>query len=430
MLGAASVKIVIRQMSYGLPPSDWRTMMTGRRLLRVVVCLLAVFPGIAAHGRAEDTARTFAELKQQHELKAEAINRRWVDARTDAEREALQAEVWKEIKSAASRAFAWAEAHPDDPDAIDAIVWTVHGLANGYYPEYADEIARAYELLTTRAIASEKVAPVCYYTDSVAIASPQAKHFLETALKKSPSRLVRGAACLGLARSDHTLARLARRSHDPITRKPLTDRWAKTAGFLERLETVDPDALDRRAVEYFDRVAAEYGDVKLPSPYNETPFAELARGEVYALLHLGEGKKAPGLEGEDVRGGKLRLSDYRGKVVAIVFWATWCGPCMAMVPHERELVKRMEGKPFVLLGINGDDDRAAALKVMAEQSMTWPSVWNGGKLDGIVAAWGVRSWPTVYVLDAAGVIRYDGLRGEYLDKAVDRLVAEAEAARR
>ena len=135
---------------------------------------------------------------------------------------------------------------------------------------------------------------------------------------------------------------------------------------------------------------------------------------------------APDLEGEDVGGRRLRLLDYRGKVVVIVFWASWCGPCMEMVPHERELVKRKRDRPFVLLGVNGDDDRAKAAEVMAKEAMTWPSLWNGGATGGVVERLGVRSWPTIYVIDAQGVIRYKNERGEALKKAVDRLLTEAE----
>ena len=71
-----------------------------------------------------------------------------------------------------------------------------------------------------------------------------------------------------------------------------------------------------------------------------------------------------------------------------------------------------------------------AAEVMARESMTWPSMWNGGKLGGIVDRLGVRAWPTIYVLDPEGVIRYKNVRGESLDEAVDRLVAEAEARRK
>ena len=117
-------------------------------------------------------------------------------------REASQKATWDEIKGTALRAFAWAEAHPDDPESIDAIVWTVHGLANGYYPEYADEIRKAFTLLTDRAIANEKVAPVCYYAEGVSVHCAEARRFLETALATSPSRVVRAAACLALARHE------------------------------------------------------------------------------------------------------------------------------------------------------------------------------------------------------------------------------------
>lgn len=402
--------------------------MIGDRHRRVVALLLAALLAPTYPGRADDGPQTFAELKRDYERESESFDRRRGEVRTEADRASLQAEVWRAVNSAADRAFAWAESHRDDPASIDAIIWTVHGIANGYYAEYADKTARAYELLDERAIADERVAPVCYYSGGTALACPQAKRFLEKALARSPSRLIRGASCLALARDERIIARHAMKLRDPIMGPPLLEKWSQSPAVLEMLRAADPAAHERRAREYFDRVIAEFGDIKMPAPYNETPFAETARGEIYAMTHLAPGKPAPEIRGEDVRGGEILPGDYRGKVVAIVFWATWCGPCMEQVPHERKLVERMEGRPFVLLGVNGDGDRNQAIEVMRDQSMTWPSVWNGGKDDGIVAAWGVRNWPTVYVLDAKGIIRYEAVRGKDLDKAVDRLVAEAEAA--
>ena len=96
-----------------------------------------------------------------------------------------------------------------------------------------------------------------------------------------------------------------------------------------------------------------------------------------------------------------------------------------MYPHERSLVKRLEGQPFALLGINSDRDREALKKVMKKQGITWRSFWNGGSTGGpISSAWNVRSWPTIYVLDHKGVIRYKNVRGERMDEAVDALLAE------
>jgi hypothetical protein len=102
-----------------------------------------------------------------------------------------------------------------------------------------------------------------------------------------------------------------------------------------------------------------------------------------------------------------------------------------MYPHERSLVKRMEGKPFALLGINSDVDKDALKKAMEKEEITWPSWWNGPKGTGgpLSEAWNVHSWPTIYVLDAKGVIRYKNVRGEAMDKAVDALLKEMEEAK-
>jgi thiol-disulfide isomerase/thioredoxin len=78
--------------------------------------------------------------------------------------------------------------------------------------------------------------------------------------------------------------------------------------------------------------------------------AELAR--IANLPNLKVGRVALEIVGEDLDGTPLRLGDSRGKVVVVCFWSTGCGPCRAMVPHERELVAPREGRPFALLVVN------------------------------------------------------------------------------
>lgn len=97
-----------------------------------------------------------------------------------------------------------------------------------------------------------------------------------------------------------------------------------------------------------------------------------------------------------------------------------------MYPDERSLVKKMEGKPFALVGINSDplDHLKETIK---KEHMTWRS-WSDGSTDGPIATrWNVHAWPTTYVLDANGVIRFKDLRGAQLDQAVETLVKEAES---
>lgn len=98
-----------------------------------------------------------------------------------------------------------------------------------------------------------------------------------------------------------------------------------------------------------------------------------------------------------------------------------------MYPHERSLVASMQGRPFALLGVNSDpkDDVRAALK---RENITWRSWWDGGSTRGPIASYyGVSGWPTIYVIDHRGIIRYKGVRGEKMNEAVEILLAEAES---
>jgi hypothetical protein len=96
-----------------------------------------------------------------------------------------------------------------------------------------------------------------------------------------------------------------------------------------------------------------------------------------------------------------------------------------MYPHERSLVKRLEGKPFALIGVNSDDNRETLKQTLVRENITWRSFWNGGSTNGPISrAWSVRGWPSIWVIDARGVIRYKNVRGEAMDRAVDALLAE------
>ncbi len=101
-----------------------------------------------------------------------------------------------------------------------------------------------------------------------------------------------------------------------------------------------------------------------------------------------------------------------------------------MYPHERSLVKRLQGKPFVLLGINSDRDREELEEIMEKEQLTWRSWWDGGKTGSPISEkWRVSALPTIYVLDHKGVIRYRWLGGpgeKAIDAALEKLIKEAE----
>ena len=184
--------------------------------------------------------------------------------------------------------------------------------------------------------------------------------------------------------------------------------------------------LDAEAEVTLKQVKDEYGDV---STGNNTA-SKLADKYIDQLRYRSLGKVAAETIGEDLDGQKFKLSDYRGKVVVFYFWATWCTPCVYRIPHEKSLYARMDKNKFAMIGVDSDFklDRAQVKKYVENKGMAWRQIWDDGSVQGTVARqWGVRSWPTTYVLDHKGVIRFRDVHQKELDHAVDELIREWDA---
>ena len=127
--------------------------------------------------------------------------------------------------------------------------------------------------------------------------------------------------------------------------------------------------------------------------------------------------------------GELRKGEGT-KVRLINFWATWCPPCMALVPHEIALVEGMKDRPFALVGVNGDELDETVRKRIADKKITWRSFKNEQPdQPPLSEIWDIGGWPTMYVVDAKGVIRHIwlGSPGEkVMDESIEKLVKEAE----
>jgi thiol-disulfide isomerase/thioredoxin len=140
---------------------------------------------------------------------------------------------------------------------------------------------------------------------------------------------------------------------------------------------------------------------------------------------LSVGKPAPEIILPDLDGKPQKLSALKGKVVVLDIWATWCGPCRAMIPHEREMVEKLKDKPFALVSISFDEEKQTLIDFLKKTEMPWTHWWNGSS-GGISEPWNIQHFPTIYVLDANGIIRYTELRGEKLESAVEKLLTEMD----
>jgi thiol-disulfide isomerase/thioredoxin len=191
--------------------------------------------------------------------------------------------------------------------------------------------------------------------------------------------------------------------------------------------------LRTHAETFLSRAAKEYAEVPMERGADMIgPQAAAALTGLANVSSLKVGKVAPDIQGVDLGGQKLSLKEFRGRVVLLVFWASWCGPCMAEVPHEREIVEKLTGRPFVLIGVNGDEEQLNARSAVERVGIPWRSFASdaSGRRGGIPAAWNVYSWPTTFAIDYTGVIRHINLRGKKLDEPLEEMVKEAEMARK
>lgn len=149
--------------------------------------------------------------------------------------------------------------------------------------------------------------------------------------------------------------------------------------------------------------------------------AALAQGKAPAV-----GGKAPAFEANTVAGKTLKFPDaYKGKIVLVDFWATWCPPCRKEVPHLVETAEQLKGQPFAILSISLDQPKNIPLeKVQSytqDNKMAWDHVYEG--VSSIASSYGVSSIPAPFLIDGdTGVVLAAGgeLRGERLTDVIKK----------
>jgi hypothetical protein len=93
--------------------------------------------------------------------------------------------------------------------------------------------------------------------------------------------------------------------------------------------------------------------------------------------------------------------------------------------YERSLVEKYQDRAFVLLGVNTDVDRDAARQVVARRRLNWRSWWAGGPDGAIPSRWRINSFPSLFIIDGHGVVRYEHIQpGPELERAIESLLRE------
>ena len=134
-----------------------------------------------------------------------------------------------------------------------------------------------------------------------------------------------------------------------------------------------------------------------------------------------EGQPAPDFALKSSTGENLRLSEFRGDVVMINFWATWCGPCRQEMPLLDELYNRYERVGFNLLGVNIDDDSRRAMQMIDELGVDFPVLFDARK--EVSELYEVEAMPVTVIVDREGTVRYvhHGYKPGYEEKYLDQV---------
>jgi peroxiredoxin len=377
------------------------------------------FDPLAAVDRSPDSPgdRLIAIMKEEMLVEAEA-NRRLGAATLDPDRLAALSTL-KGLSSFAGRLLAQVDAAPADPMALEALIRVVTR-----HPD-TPEARQAAERIIRDHSDSGRLGTSC---DRLAdCGTDLAADVLGSVARSNPQAAIRGYA-------EFNLAMLLKARGE---RKGWKDPAAAAVSIEE-------------AQRLLEHIIATYGELR----DRRGRLVDVARDELKGLQTQSIGKAAPEIEGPDCDGSPMRLGEYRGKVVMIAFWGHWCSLCRLMLPHQRSLVERMKGRPFVLLGVNTDNSPTIPRAMMRDGAVTWRSWSDGGDVRGgeICRRWSVPYLPTVFLIDARGVIRHkvrprpddhdnptllDGhgqLRDRWQQRAdeilevVEALVSEAEGA--
>lgn len=335
-----------------------------------------------------------------------------------------------------------AKNNPKTNTAVYALTWIL-----GYTYDSSDPRsprAQALKILIRDHVESEKMAAVCQIFRMVR-SGVESRKLLHAVLEKNPHRSAKAQACLALAIDAESNISLASELKEKPDEAKGYERFMGKE-YVQALIKAKPEDLKKEVEVLYERMAKDFADVprlvlrgvdeeNAPKPSGYT-FGEFAKAKLEALRHpVLVGKPAPEIEGKDIEGKKFKLSDYRGKIVLLVFWWDWeLGQSTlpdSYFDDERSLVKRLAGKPFILIGVNKDVNRDELKKVMIKEKLSWSSFLDGGGTFGgpICTRWDVGGGSARFLIDAKGVIRHKHLgypNRKALHEEIDRLVAEVE----
>ena len=144
-----------------------------------------------------------------------------------------------------------------------------------------------------------------------------------------------------------------------------------------------------------------------------------------ARPELARARMAPAFSVITTEGKQISMDDLEGKVVLLDFWATWCVPCREALPHIRQVAKKFQGEPLVILSVSLDSDEQKWKEFVAKNEMTWPQYRDGSFTGPVARLFAVNAIPHTFTIDADGVLQEEHIGDASIEGKLKKLLAHA-----
>lgn len=365
----------------------------GMHLSRWFLLTLALLTPLSFAGTAEEAAK----IKQRYKLTSET----WELQVKTAPNDEARRELWKkrpDVRESAFDMWTCIRSSLSEDWTLEPAGWLMRVAPNviDAGPDgkpkalLAPAVAAIRDAVEKYHLRSPKLAPICL--GLVANQDPTSLALLEKIEAQNPDARVQGVAALGQA--------------------------MLLKGFGDSQDVM------KKRLNLLRKSIIQSADVEIDG----LSVARMADDELYIIRYLTKGREAPDLSGTDSGGRPMKLSDYRGKVVVLLFWGSTSVPDL---DHMLELTTAMQtkyaGKSFALIGVNNDTtETLRALQAEDARRVTWPNFSD--PLNKLAEEFRIGARPIAYVLDGDRRIQFVGTPGSFIELTVDGLLANQKVS--
>lgn len=182
-----------------------------------------------------------------------------------------------------------------------------------------------------------------------------------------------------------------------------------------------------KATELFQKLQAEFPETSVGKTMQATLDAIKANEKVKEMQRkLMVGSKFPDFEEKDTNGKSISVASYKGKVVLIDFWATWCPGCLAELPNVLKVYEKYNSKGFEVIGVSLDKDLKKLTDFVKARNVPWRQYFDEPSTQKLAQRYIISTIPATYLVNQEGVIIGKDLRGPELEAAVAKALAGKE----